>query len=257
MRCSRTPGSRRRSPSTCSGRAGRCCWWRGGAPSTARCPTAEAGRRRRGSRAAAAQARPRRAGRGHRHRLGGEADQAAGALQRQLAARRDGDRRQARRRRGAARGDEGVRDRHARDARRDHRAPDPGRLRRARRPCVRRHREGPQRDPPPWRARADLARHDRRLGAPAGADRDRRGLARGVHGRHRSIYRGHGGRARPELEGRPDSTGEPRAVPGVRPRHRREPQGLFVLVARGPGLRVRDLEVARPASSSRWRSPAS
>ena len=44
-------------------------------------------------------------------------------------------------------------------------------------------------------------------------------------------------------------------VPGLRPGHHREPQGLLVLVARGPRLRLRDLEVARSASSSRRRSP--
>ena len=65
--------------------------------------------------------------------VAGEGDQAAAALLRRLAARRDGDRRQARRRRGAARGDEGLGHRHAGDARGDHRAPDRRRLRRARR----------------------------------------------------------------------------------------------------------------------------
>ena len=46
-------------------------------------------------------------------------------------------------------------------------------------------------------------------------------------------------------------------VPGVRPRHRREPQGLLVLVARGPGLRVRDLEVQGRQAAARRRSRAS
>ena len=215
-------------------------------------------RRRRGPRAAAAQAGARGAGRRHGGRLRGEGDQAAArATTTASLARRDGDRRQARRRRRAARGDEGVRDRHAGDPRGDHRAADPGRLRRARRPRVRGHREGPQRDPPARRARADLARPDRRLGAPAGADRDRRRLARGVHGRHRPLYREHGRRARSEFEGRADSAGEPRPVPGVRSRHRREPQGLLVLGARGPGLRVRDLEVEGRQVAPDRRSPAS
>ena len=70
---------------------------------------------------------------GARGRLGGQGDQAAAPLHRGIAAGRDGDRRQARRRRGAARGDEGLGHRHARDARGDHRAPAPGRLHRARR----------------------------------------------------------------------------------------------------------------------------
>ena len=37
---------------------------------------------------------------------------------------------------------------------------------------------------------------DRRMGAPAGEDRDRRGLAQGVHGRHRQVRRGDRRRAR-------------------------------------------------------------
>ncbi len=76
-----------------------------------------------------------------------QGNQAAAALQRRVAAGRDGDGRQARRRRRAARGDEGLRDRHAGDARGDHRAADPGRLRRARRARAGRDREGPERHP--------------------------------------------------------------------------------------------------------------
>ena len=91
---------------------------------------------------------------------------------------RDGDRRQARRRRRAARGDEGLRDRHAGHARGDHRAADRRRLHRARGPRAGLHREGPERDPAARRARADLAVADRRLGAPPRADRARRGVAR-------------------------------------------------------------------------------
>ena len=49
--------------------------------------------------------------------------------------------------------------------------------------------------------------------------------------------------ARRAAQGRAHPAREPRPVPGLRPRHRREPQGLLVLVARGPGLRLRDLEV--------------
>ena len=47
---------------------------------------------------------------------------------------------------------------------------------------------------------------------------------------------------RRQAQGRPHPARQPRAVPGLRPGHRREPQGLLVLVARGPGLRLRDLE---------------
>ena len=53
----------------------------------------------------------------------------------------------------------------------------------------------------------------------------------------------HRGRARHQAQGRADPARQPRPVPGLRARHQREPQGLLVLVARGPGLRVRDLEV--------------
>ena len=49
-------------------------------------------------------------------------------------------------------------------------------------------------------------------------------------------------RARRDAQGRADPARQPRPVPGLRPRHRREPQGLLVLVARGPRLRLRDLE---------------
>ena len=59
------------------------------------------------------------------------------------------------------------------------------------------------------------------------------GLPRSVHGRHRQVHRGHRRRARHEAQGGPDPARQPRALPGLRPRHRREPQGLLVLVARG------------------------
>ena len=75
-------------------------------------------------------------------------------------------------------------------------------------------------------------------------DRARRGAARGVHGAtSRSSPARPSHDARREAQGRPHPAREPRPVPGLRPRHRREPQGLLVLVARGPGLRLRDLEV--------------
>ena len=60
-----------------------------------------------------------------------QGNQTAAALLGRLPARRDGDRRQARRRRRVARGHEGLRHRNPRHARRDHRAADRGRLRRA------------------------------------------------------------------------------------------------------------------------------
>ena len=45
------------------------------------------------------------------------------------------------------------------------------------------------------RARAHLAGADRQLGAPAGQDRARRGLAQGLHERHRGLRRGDGARS--------------------------------------------------------------
>ena len=95
------------------------------------------------------------------------------------------------------------------------------------------HREGPERDPAAERARADLAGTDRQLGAPAGQDRARGGLARGLHERHRGLRERDGQGARREAQRRADSPREARAVPGLRARDRREPQGLLLLGARG------------------------
>ena len=87
---------------------------------------------------------------------------------------------------------------------------------------------------PARRARADLAGDDRRLGAPAGPDRARaRSRASGSCATSPSspAPRSH------ELDAKLKDVRIPRAnlgpVPGLRPRHRREPQGLLVLVARG------------------------
>ena len=69
--------------------------------------------------------------------------------------------------------------------------------------------------------------------------------------------RGDRGRARRQAQGGPHPAGQPRPLPGLRPRHRGEPQGLLVLVARGPGLRLRDLEVQgrqEPARRGRARA---
>ena len=92
------------------------------------------------------------------------------------------------------------------------------------------------------RARADLARPDRQLGAAAGQDRARRGLAQAVHERHRRLRAGDRQGARRDAQRRAHPARATRAVPGVRPRDRREPQGLLLLGARGSGLRLRDLE---------------
>ncbi len=88
---------------------------------------------------------------------------------------------------------------------------------------------------------AHLGRADRRLGAPPGPDRARRGHAPGVHEGHRQVHDRDGPGAR-QAQGRQDRARQARPVPGLRARDHREPQGLLVLVARGPGLRLRDLE---------------
>ena len=104
---------------------------------------------------------------------------------------------------------------------------------------------------------ADLARPDRQLGAAARADRARRGLARAVHARHRRLRQGDRRGARRDAQGRPHPAREPRPLPGLRPRHRREPQGLLLLVARGSRLRLRDLEgQGRQAAAARGRARA-
>ena len=93
-----------------------------------------------------------------RDRLRGQGDQAPRTLQRRLAGEHDGDRGQAGRRRGGARGDEGVGYRHRRP-----RAPaiierliQVGYVERDR-TASGGHREGPERDPPARRARPHLA----------------------------------------------------------------------------------------------------
>ncbi len=110
--------------------------------------------------------------------------------------------------------------RHARDTRGDHRAADHGRLPRARRARAGGHREGAERDPAAQRARAHLARADRQLGAAAGQDRARRGLAREVHERHCGLRRGDRQGARRDAQRRAHPARSARAVPGVRTRDR-------------------------------------
>ena len=63
----------------------------------------------------------------------------------------------------------------------------------------------------------------------------------GVHGRHRQVHDRDRRRAR-QAQGGQDRAGQPRPVPGLRPRRDREPQGLLVLVEGRPRLRLRDLE---------------
>ena len=79
-------------------------------------------------------------------------------------------RRQADRRRRAARGDEGARPRHPGDARRDDRDADPPRVHRARRQGPPADAEGHPGDHDARRAQAHLARADRRLGEASSSD---------------------------------------------------------------------------------------
>ena len=80
-------------------------------------------------------------------------------------------------------------------------------------------------------------RWERRLGL---IEQGERHAAR-VHDRHRQVHDRDGAGAR-QAEGRADRAGQARALPDLRPRDLREPQGLLVLVARGSRLRLRDLE---------------
>ena len=110
-------------------------------------------------------------------------------------------------------------------------------------------------DPPARRAPAHLAGADRRLGAPPRRDRGRR--RRRARSSWSDIAK-FAGETVGELDATLKDVRIPRAnlgpVPGLRPRHRREPQGLLVLVARGPGLRLRDLEgQGRQAAAGRRR----
>ena len=64
-------------------------------------------------------------------------------------------------------------------------------------------------------------------------------------------------RARRQAQGRPDPARQPRPVPGLRPRHHGEPQGLLVLVARGSRAAASSSGSPRPARSCRRPSPGS
>ncbi len=98
---------------------------------------------------------------------------------------------------------------------------------------------------------------DRQLGAAPRQDRARRGLAQAVHERHRRLRAGDRQGARRDAQRRAHPARQARAVPGVRSRDRREPQGLLVLGARGSGLRLRDLEgQSRQDAAARGRARA-
>ena len=84
---------------------------------------------------------------------------------------------------------------------------------------------------------------DRRVGAAALAHRARRGLAPEVHGRHREVRRGDGAASSTPSSRTSASRGPTSArAPCAATTSSREPQGLLLLVARGPGLRLRHLE---------------
>ena len=105
----------------------------------------------------------------------------------------------------------------------------------------------------PRRAPADLTGADRELGASPGSHRAGRGHAARLHVRHRQVHDRHGRRAR-QAQGRQDRAGQPRAVPDLRPRRDREPQGLLVLVEGRSGVRLRHLEEEgeQDPARSRW-----
>ena len=156
---SRTRASRRPSPSTCSARAARCCSSPAGAASTARRRRA-LGRRRTTTRAASSTCPRLEQGEKVETRKVESLEKETQPPRRYSDASLLGAMETA----GKLVDDEELREAMKdsgigtpRHARRDHRAPDPGRLHRARRPRAGVHREGPQRDPPARRAPADLA----------------------------------------------------------------------------------------------------
>ena len=187
----------------------------------------------------------RRAGAHRERRRQGAEDPAAGALHRGDAAVGDGRRRQADRRRRAARGDAGEGPRHAGDAGRDHRGPDLREVHPPRGPRAGAGRQGVPADDAaarPRRRGPDQARAHRQLGVPAGRDGEGPPRARGLHAADRRDGRAH------RAQGQ-----------GVRPRHhprrlrdaddavpelRRRRQGEL------PPLRLHRLARARPSPAA-------
>ena len=102
--------------------------------------------------------------------------------------------------------------------------------------------ESLEKETKPPRRYSDGACANRRVGASAWTDSGRRRDTQEVHGRHQGIRRRHYQRARHKAQGRQDPSRQPRAMPRMRRRHNRKPQGLLLLGARGPGLWLRDLE---------------
>ena len=208
-------------------------------------------RRRRAAEPGAGQARRKRARRERRHE--GPEDAPAGPLLGSHAAWRDGRRRQAGRRRRAARGDAGEGARHARHARGDHRGPAQREVHDPRRPRADSDRQGLSADDAAARTRrrgAVEARADGRVGVQARADGARPAWARRVHARNRRDDEAH----RQEGE-------------GVRPRHgagrlRHARDAVSELRRRGEGelpplhLHAARTATARAAASRSARRPA-
>src|SRR5919109_630287 len=177
----------------------------------------------------------------------------------------EGDGRQARRRRGVARGDEGARARHAGDAGGDHRDADPARVRRARLQGAPADPEGPPGRDDARDQRSYVARADRWLGEAASRHRARERRPRRLHDRNRRLHEGDRGRDREPGQGEaPAGAGRARTVSalrrGNRRDHPRECEGLRLYELeepRGTRLRLRDLEAGRgPDAHSRDREAA-
>ncbi|QIN79726.1 hypothetical protein GBA65_15630 [Rubrobacter marinus] len=190
----------------------------------------------------------------------GGGDQAAAPVLGGRAARGDGDRRQARRGRGAPPGDEGLRARHAGHEGVDDREAPQGRVPRARGEGPRADGEGARPDPPSGRQPPGLpGAHGLLGGAPRPHGARRRASPRlhaGHKGPRRLARRGgarQGGRegrrprearrreARPRPQRLRRERRAPRYLPEVWLPGRREPEGLRVLGVED-GLLVRDLE---------------
>ena len=165
----------------------------------------------------------------------------------------DGDRRQADRRRGAARGDEGARPGDSRDPRRDDRDAHPPRVHRARRQGSPSDPEGAPGDHDARGEPAHLARADRQLGKAAWRHRARQGREGRLHPGNRGLHESdRGGDRRPRQGEAATRAGRARPLSAVRRRdgrdHSRELEGLRLHeleVTGGDGLRFRDLEAGR------------
>ncbi len=169
------------------------------------------------------------------------------------------------RRRGAARGDEGFRARHPGDACRDDRGPDPSGVHRACRQGAPADTEGLAGNHDARGAPAHLARADRRLGEAPLRHRARERRPQGVHQGHRRPDDADRRADRRARQGEaPPRARRARPVPALRRRDGRDHQGELACVRlheleepRGARLRLRDLEARRrPDDHARSRAPA-